>query len=139
MVIIGPMSDEKPKPVDDLKQGLGLLFRAAKGAIDKIPTDKFENAVKESAKEVGKAVETVAGQIDDAFTKVTTGSQPPARDAGHPPGSNPNPPEPTTAEGIAQAKAQQDAEEAKKKEAKPAPHFDDAYAPEPPPKGPRVG
>jgi len=139
MVIIGPMSDEKPKPVDDLKQGLGLLFRAAKGAIDKIPTDKIESAVKDGAKEVGKAVETVAGQIDDAFTKVTTGSSPPAQNAGQAPGSNPNPPEPTTAEGIAQAKAQHDAEEAKKKEGQPAPHFDDAYAPEPPPKGPRVG
>ncbi len=140
MVIIGPMSDEKPKPVDDLKQGLGLLFRAAKGAIDKIPTDKIESAVKESAKEVGKAVETVAGQIDDAFTKVTGGSQPPTQPQGQvPPGSNPHPPEPTTAEGIAQANAQREAEEAKKKAGEPAPHFDDAYAPEPPPKGPRVG
>ena len=43
------MSDEKPKPVDDLKQGLNLLFRAAKGAVDKIPTDKIESAVKGGA------------------------------------------------------------------------------------------
>jgi hypothetical protein len=37
------MSDEKPKPVDDLKEGLGLLFRAAKGAVERLPTDKLED------------------------------------------------------------------------------------------------
>src|SRR5262245_27909055 len=33
-----PMSDDKSDPVDDLKQGLGLLFKAAKGAVEKLPT-----------------------------------------------------------------------------------------------------
>lgn len=120
------MSDEKPKPVDDLKAGLGLLFRAAKGAVDKLPTDKIEGAVKDGAKEVGRAFETVANELDKAFSRAT-GSAPPPPEGGPPP-------EPTTAEGIAQAKEQHDAEEAKKHE----PPFDDAYAPEPP-KGPRVG
>jgi hypothetical protein len=132
------MSDDKPKPVDDLKQGLNLLFRAAKGAVDKLPTDKIEGAVKEGAKEVGKAFETVANELDKAFTNVThraTGSAPPPQQTA--PGSDPHPPEPTTAEGIAQAKEQHDADEAKKN-APPASHFDDAYAPEPP-KGPRIG
>ncbi|CAN5925287.1 hypothetical protein BH11MYX4_BH11MYX4_25050 [soil metagenome] len=118
------MSDEKSKPVDDLKQGLNLLFRAAKGAVEKIPTDKIEGAIKDGAKEVGKAFETVANEVDKVFHQ---GAQQP-----HPP------PEPTTAEGIAQAKEQHDAEE-KKKNAPPE-HFDDAYGPEPTgPKGPRVG
>jgi hypothetical protein len=126
MAIIGPMSDEKPKPVDDLKQGLGLLFRAAKGVVEKIPTEKIEGAVKDGAKEVGKAVEAVANEIDKVFVKATTGSQPPQEGA--------QPPEPTTAEGVAQAKAQHDEDEKKKQEQA----FDDAYAPEPP-KGPRVG
>jgi hypothetical protein len=120
------MSDEKPKPVDDLKQGLGLLFRAAKGAVDKLPTEKIEDVVKAGAKEVGTAFETVANEIDKAFTKATGSSPPPPQE---------QPPEPTTPEGVAQAKAQHDAEEAKKKQEAP---FDDAYAPEPP-KGPRVG
>ena len=120
------MSDDKPTPVDDLKQGLNLLFRAAKGAVDKIPTEKIEGALKDGAKEVGKAFETVANEVDKVFQHGTT--QGPAQ-----------PPEPTTAEGIAQAKEQHDAEE-KKKNAPPE-HFDDAYGPEPtaPPKGPRVG
>ena len=126
------MSDEKPKPVDDLKQGLNLLFRAAKGAVDKIPTDKIEAAVKDGAKEVGKAFEQVGNEIDKVINKAT-GSGPPPQPA---PGSDPHPPEPTTAEGIAQAKAQHDAEEAKKKAGEKP--FDDAYAAEPP-KGPRIG
>lgn len=129
MVIIPAMSDDKSsKPVDDLKQGLNLLFRAAKGAVDKIPTEKIEGAVKDGAKEVGKAFETVAGELDKAFSKAT-GSSPPAAHTAQPP-------EPTTAEGIAQANAQHEADEKKKKEE----HFDDAYAPDPEPgKGPRIG
>jgi hypothetical protein len=129
------MSDEKTKPVDDLKQGLGLLFRAAKGAVEKLPTDKIEGAVKDGAKEVGRAFETVANELDKAFTNAThrTGSQPPVQ---APP--NAQPPEPTTAAGVAQANEQHQRDEAQKKDAPPEPHFDDAYAPEPP-KGPRVG
>lgn len=126
------MSDEKPKPVDDLKQGLGLLYRAAKGAVDKLPTGKLEDVVKDGAKEVGRAFESVANELDKAFGKAT-GSQSPPPQPG--PGSDPHPPEPTTAEGIAQANAQHEREEAEKKGVP----FDDAYAPEPPPKGPRVG
>ena len=115
------MSDDKPKPVDDLKQGLNLLFRAAKGAVDKIPTDKIEGAMRDGAKEVGKAFETVATEIDKVVTNVTTrhGSSPPAQ-----------PPAATAAEG-----------EGEKKDEAPPAHYDDAYAPEPPApgKGPRVG
>ena len=122
------MSDDKPKPVDDLKQGLNLLFRAAKGAVEKIPTDKIEGAVKDGAKEVGKAFESVASELDKAFTNVT------GRPASSPPPhaqQQQQPPAATAAE----------AEEAAKKEAQPPPHYDDAYAPEPPApgKGPRIG
>jgi hypothetical protein len=116
------MSDDKPKPVDDLKQGLNLLFRAAKGAVDKIPTDKIEGAVREGAKEVGKAFESVATEIDKVVTNVTTR-----------PGSAPPPHAPPPAATAA--------EEAAKKDAPPPQHYDDAYAPEPPApgKGPRIG
>ena len=114
------MSDDKPTPVDDLKQGLNLLFRAAKGAVDKIPTDKIEGAVRDGAKEVGKAFESVATEIDKVVTNVTTrpGSTPPA---------HAQPPAATAAEG--------------EKKDEPPPHYDDAYAPEPPApgKGPRIG
>ena len=115
------MSDDKPKPVDDLKQGLNLLFRAAKGAVDKIPTDKIEGAMREGAKEVGKAFETVATEIDKVVTNVTTRS-----------GSSPPPHAPAASAADAGAE---------KKDEPPAQHYDDAYAPEPPApgKGPRVG
>ena len=117
------MSDDKPKPVDDLKQGLNLLFRAAKGAVDKIPTDKIEGAMRDGAKEVGKAFETVATEIDKVVTNVTTrpGSTPPAQPAAAT----------ATAAGA----------EGEKKDEPPPQHYDDAYAPEPPApgKGPRIG
>lgn len=103
------MSDEKPKPLEDLKQGLGLIFRAAKGAVEKLPTEKVEVVAKDAAKEIHRAFETVGNEIDKAFGHKPAPPPPPA-DAAPP-------------------------EEEKKEE--PA-HFDDAYAPEPPPKGPRV-
>ncbi|MBX3186592.1 MAG: hypothetical protein KF819_06240 [Labilithrix sp.] len=111
------MSDEKSKPVDDLKQGLGLLFKAAKGAVEKLPTDKIEDVVKDGAKEVGKAFESVANEIDKVFNKATGAPPPP------------------------EASAKPDEEEKKEPPAAPpaeAQPYDDAYAPEPP-KGPRVG
>jgi hypothetical protein len=101
--------DEKAKPVDDLKQGLGLLFRAAKGAVERLPTSKIEGVVKDGAKEVGKAFDSVASEIDKVIAKATGSSAPAAR--GTPPPPAPPPEQP----------------------------YDDAYAPEPDAKkGPRV-
>lgn len=54
----------KADPVEDLKKGLGLLFRAAKGAVDQLPTDKLEDAVKTGAREVGRAIENVTETIE---------------------------------------------------------------------------
>ncbi len=105
--------DEKPKPLEDLKAGLGLLFRAAKGAAEKLPLEKVEEVAKDAAKEMGRAIETIGDEADKLYKKAT-GSEKPAA-----------------------ATEQRDATEAKKEE--PPQHYDDAYAPEPPPKGPRVG
>jgi hypothetical protein len=71
--MIRSMSDEskKPDPVEDLKAGLGLLFRAARGAVDKVPTDKLEALVKEGAKQVGEAFHKVP---KDEFEKVVKDS-----------------------------------------------------------------
>lgn len=108
------MGDEKHKPIDDLKQGLNLLFRAAKGAVDQLPTDKLEGALKDGVKEVGKAFESVANEVDKVFHKDKGGTPPPAT-----------------------SQAPNDSHDARQSEDKP---FDDAYAPEPPgPGGPRVG
>jgi hypothetical protein len=109
------MSDEKPKsdPVDDLKQGLGLLFRAAKGAVEKLPTDKVEDVAKDAAKEVARAFETIGHEVEKVISPGKKGSQPPnaeakKTDSQTPPGGEAKPPEGD------------------------APKFDDAYAPEPP-------
>jgi len=115
------MSDDKPKPVDDLKQGLGLLFRAAKGAVDAagaaLPADKIENVAKDAAKEVGRAFESLGNEIDKVIHPKATNVADAPPQAAAPPQANAQPqPEPP------------------KDDVK----YDDGYAPEPP-KGPRVG
>lgn len=125
VIIIGAMSDDKPRPVDDLKEGLSLLFRAAKGAVEKLPTDKLEGVAKDAVKEVGRAFESIGSEIEKVVEKVSGSTPPPAQ--GQPPfqGQPPAQAQPTGAE---------------KSEPPPEPpRYDDAYAPEPPPKGPRVG
>ena len=127
MVIIRPMSDNKPNPVDDLKEGLGLLFRAAKGAVERLPTDKLEDVAKDAVKEVGRAFESLGNELDKAFGKSSGTPGSPASSA--PPYTPPSPPthEPPAAE-------------AKTADQPPPapPKYDDAYAAEPP-KGPRIG
>lgn len=65
------MSDEnkKPDPIEDVRKGFGLLFRAAKTAVSELPTDKVEAAVVSGVKEVGKALENVAQAIDKEVFK----------------------------------------------------------------------
>lgn len=113
MRIIEAMSDEKPKPLNDLKEGLGLIFRAAKGAVESLPTDKVENIAKDGAKELARTFESLGNEVEKLINPNKSNTEPPpAANAGaHAP-----PPEPP------------------KEEVK----YDDGYAPEPP-KGPRVG
>jgi hypothetical protein len=56
--------DDKPDPIEDVRKGLGLLFRAAKTAAQKLPTKNLEEVVVSGAKEVGRAVENVANTIE---------------------------------------------------------------------------
>jgi hypothetical protein len=58
------MSDEKPNPVADVIKGLGLLFRAAKTTVERLPTKNLEEAVVTSAREVGRAIENVATTVE---------------------------------------------------------------------------
>ena len=80
------MSDEKkPDPVDDLKKGLGLLFRAAKTAVDDLPTGKLEEAVKTGAREVGRAIENVTSTIDEQIFHNKSHAKPPTAPPPTPP------------------------------------------------------
>ena len=58
------MTDEKPTPFQDVRKGLGLLFRAAKTAVERLPTGGVEEVVVTSAREVGRAIENVATAIE---------------------------------------------------------------------------
>jgi hypothetical protein len=60
---------EKPSAVEDVRKGLGLLFRAAKTTLDKLPTKKVEEAVVSGAKEVSRAFENVTSTIEKQVFK----------------------------------------------------------------------
>lgn len=123
MVIIRVMSDEKPKPVDDLREGLGLLFRAAKGAVERLPTGKIEDVAKDAVREVGRAFESLGSELEKVVGKA----------AGYP---APPPDEASPATAAADAPTSRPAEPATEATVDAAPKHDDA-APEPP-KGPRI-
>ena len=62
---VGNMADnDKPNPLEDVRKGLGLLFRAAKTTVEKLPTKDVEEAVITTAREVGRAVESVGRTIE---------------------------------------------------------------------------
>ena len=56
--------DNKPKPLDDVRKGLGLLFRAAKTTVEKLPTKDLEEVMVTSAREVGRAIENVGKTLE---------------------------------------------------------------------------
>ena len=59
------MSDnDKPNALEDVRKGLGLLFRAAKTTVEKLPTKDVEDAVITTAREVGRAVENVGRTLE---------------------------------------------------------------------------
>jgi hypothetical protein len=78
------MSDEKPDPLSDVLRGLGLLLRAAKTTVERVPTKGLEEAVLETAREVGRAIENVAGTLErEVFGRKDAGTKPPAADDTH--------------------------------------------------------
>jgi hypothetical protein len=72
------MPDEKPNPLNDVVKGLGLLFRAAKTTVERLPTKDFEEAVVTSAREVGRALENVGKTLErEVFGKKAEPGSPP--------------------------------------------------------------
>jgi hypothetical protein len=88
-----PKKPDEADPVEDLKKGLGLLFRAAKAAVERLPTEKFEDVVLTGAREVGRAIENVTQTVEKT---VLGKDKPPSRppEAHPPPGEPPSPEEP---------------------------------------------
>jgi hypothetical protein len=58
------MSDDRPNPLTDVIKGLGLLLRAAKTTVERLPTKDLEEVVLTSAREVGRAIENVATTVE---------------------------------------------------------------------------
>jgi hypothetical protein len=62
------MSDDRPNPLTDVRKGLGLLFRAARTTISRMPKSDvgrdLEEMVVTSAREVGRAIENVATTLE---------------------------------------------------------------------------
>jgi hypothetical protein len=58
------MSADKPNHLEDVRKGLGLLFRAARTTVEKLPTKDLEEVAVTTAKEVGRAIENVGRTIE---------------------------------------------------------------------------
>jgi hypothetical protein len=63
-MLVSGMADDKQNPLNDALKGLGLLFRAAKTVVERLPTKNLEETVVESAREVGRAIENVAAALE---------------------------------------------------------------------------
>lgn len=89
------MSDDKPTPLEDVRKGLGLLFRAARTAVGKLETRGVEDVVVTSAREVGRAIENVASAIErEVFGKKTERQKESKSDGSdHEPNEGPSPPD----------------------------------------------
>ena len=76
------------KPSDDLKEGLSLLFRAARGAAQEvskeIDVNKVEQAINTGARELARAIENVGkslnSELEKNFQKEEQGPTPPKED-----------------------------------------------------------
>jgi hypothetical protein len=124
----------RPDPIEDVRKGLGLLFRAAKSAIESLPTGKVEDVVLTGAREVGRALENVTQTIDRQFFNrdrpPSDASPPQPEDASGSPGGHPQTPRADTKPpGSPGADAHAPGEAPKKSEPPPAEE----------PRGPRVG
>lgn len=93
------MSDEKkdPDPIEDVREGFGLLFRAAKKALDKLPKKEIESAITVSAREVERAAKNVAHSVESRIQtwqkKDTPSSAPPPVEGDAPVAAAETPPE----------------------------------------------
>ena len=74
------MSDDRPNPFTDVRKGLGLLFRAARTTISRLPKGGLEEVMKESAREVGRSFENVAKTVERGFEREILGRRDRAAD-----------------------------------------------------------
>lgn len=72
-MFVGAMSDEnKPDPLDDIRKGLGLLFRAAQSTVSSLPTAGLEKVITTGAEEVKRAFVNVTQVIEREMRGTTS-------------------------------------------------------------------
>jgi hypothetical protein len=71
----GRKGDDKPDPLSDVVKGFSLLLRAARTTVERMPKKGLEDAVMETAREVGRAIENVANAVE----REVFGHRPPER------------------------------------------------------------
>jgi hypothetical protein len=90
------MTDRKPS--EDLKQGLFLLFRAARGAAQEvskeIDTAKVEKAINTGARELARVIENVGKSLSSELEKTFQDKDPPPPNPPPPPDDPSRPPPP---------------------------------------------
>jgi len=82
------MSDDR-KPSEDLKEGLSLLFRAARGAAKQVDVSKIDKTLDKAFTEVVRVAGTVGRVVGDELNRVS--AKPPWADK---PTEEPKPAEP---------------------------------------------
>jgi hypothetical protein len=86
------MSDER-KPTDDLKEGLGLIFRAARTAAKQVDVSKIDKSLDKAISQATRVATTVGRAVADEINRMS--SKPPPWQAGQEPAK----PEDEPAEG----------------------------------------
>jgi hypothetical protein len=69
------MSQER-KPSDDLKEGLGLIFRAAKTAARQVDIAKLDKSLDRAVTEVGRVVSRVGRVVADEVNRIASSPPP---------------------------------------------------------------
>jgi len=67
--ILQYMNDER-KPKDDLKEGLGLIFRAAKGVVKQVDISKVDKELDKVITGVGRVAVNVGRVVGDELNRV---------------------------------------------------------------------
>jgi hypothetical protein len=70
------MSDER-KPSEDLKEGLGLIFRAARAAVKQVDVSKIDKGLDKAISQATRVATTVGRAVSEELNRVASTKQPP--------------------------------------------------------------
>ena len=112
------MSDEH-KPSEDLKEGLGLIFRAARGAVKQVDVSKIDKGLDKAISQASRVATHVGRAVADELNRISTQTPPPWK-SNKEDKTTEEPPAEDVGEGhVWASQAQQSEPEASASEAKP--------------------